>query len=340
MTRKRALLVLALFCFFVSIESFAAEQKARKQILKLMGSRFEITAIHNDEEVADKAVRLGIAEIARIEALISSWDPQSQTSEIVRQAGIKPVVVDKELFDLIERALKVSRLTQGIFDISYASMDKIWKYDGSMTKLPTDEERLASISKIGYKRIILNREELSVYLTEKGMKIGFGAIGKGYAADRAKTVMQEAGIKNGLVNAGGDLTAWGRQENGKDWGIGITDPRDNTRTFSWLRISDSAVVTSGNYERFVEIDGKTYGHIINPTTGWPASGIRSVTVICPSAELADALATSVFILGEKEGLKLINSLNGIECLVVNSQDEIITSDNMELNFQNAQAQND
>jgi len=134
------------------------------------------------------------------------------------------------------------------------------------------------------------------------MKIGFGAIGKGYAANQAKKIMKEMGITNGLINASGDLIGWGNQENGKPWQIAVTDPKDKKRNLGWLDINDMAVVTSGNYEKFVEFDGKRYSHIINPKTGYPAFGTKSVTIVCPDAELADALATAIFILGKKEGL--------------------------------------
>ncbi|MDN5204515.1 FAD:protein FMN transferase [Fulvivirgaceae bacterium BMA10] len=306
--------------------------KTHHEVLKLMGSRFEITAISEKEALAVQAVKAGIDEIRRIEKLISSWDPASQTSEVNRQAGIKPVAVDQELFDLINRAKKISTLTDGAFDISYASMDKIWKFDGSMKTLPDPDLVKNSVARIDFKNIMLDPEKGTVFLKEKGMKIGFGAIGKGYAANKAKSIMLSLGIQNGLVNAGGDLIAWGKKADGSDWQIGIANPKDKEGIFSWLTINEMAVVTSGDYERFVMFDGKRYAHIIDPRTGYPVSETKSVTIICPDAELADALATSVFVLGEKQGLNLINQLKGIECLIVNKDDEIKTSDNLDLNY--------
>ena len=146
-------------------------------------------------------------------------------------------------------------------------------------------------------------------------------------------MMVSMGIASGVVNAGGDLIAWGKQENGQDWNVGITDPKDKTKIIGWLNISDQAVVTSGNYEKFVEFNGKRYGHIINPKTGMPANGINSVTIICPDAELADALATAVFVLGIKDGIDLINQLNGIEGVVINDQDLIFSSKNIQMNLE-------
>lgn len=322
--------------YFSSFSKYGANTKAstktQTKVLKLMGSRFEISAVHEDIQLAWKGITEGIEEIIRIEQLISSWDVDSQTSEINRQAGIQPVKVDKELYDLIYRALKVSQLTDGAFDISFASMERIWKFDGSMTEIPSNEAVQQSVAKVNYESIVLDAENQTVFLKDKGMRIGFGAIGKGYAANRAKSVMKEIGIENGLVNAGGDLIGWGEQEDGTNWRIGIADPKNKDAVFSWLDIMNQGVVTSGNYEKFALIDGKRYAHIIDPRTGMPVTGLKSVTVICPDAELADALATSVFVLGEKAGLELVNQLKGIECLLVTNEDEIQVSDNLALNY--------
>lgn len=309
-----------------------AQLKSQKRVLLLMGSRFEITAIHEDINLAQQAIESAIVEISRIEKLISSWDSQSQTSEIIRNAGKRPVKVDKELFDLISRAKKISDLTNGAFDISYASMDKIWRFDGSVTTLPTEEEIKASVSKINYQNIILDSDKSTVFLKEEGMKIGFGAIGKGYAANRGKQIMQQIGIENGIVNASGDLITWGREVNGNEWSIGIGDPKNKGEILGWLTVGEMAVVTSGNYEKVININGEKYSHIIDPATGWPVKGLKSVTIICPDAEIADALATSVFILGKDKGLSLVNQLKGVEALLVNDSDDIFTSKNLKLNY--------
>lgn len=318
--------------YFSSFSKYGVQPKTQTKVLKLMGSRFEVSAVHDDIRLAWEAINAGIAEITRIEKLISSWDENSQTSEINRQAGIKPVAVDKELYDLIYRSLKVSKLTDGAFDISFASMERIWKFDGSMTELPSDEAVRNSVANVNYQNIILDAAAQTVFLKEKGMRIGFGAIGKGYAANRAKIIMQEMDIEHGLVNAGGDLVGWGSQEDGTNWKIGIADPKEKDKIFSWLSIVNQGVVTSGNYEKFALIGGKRYAHIIDPRSGMPVTGLKSVTIICPDAELADALATSVFVLGEKAGLDLVNQLKGIECLLVTDEDEIEVSDNLNLNY--------
>lgn len=321
--------------FLVTPATMAQAPQAQHKTLLLMGTRFELTAIHTDPQLAWDAINAGIAEVSRIETLISSWDSASQTSKINRNAGIRPVQVDQELYDLIFRSLKISRLTEGAFDISFASMDRIWKFDGSMTEMPDSSIVKKAALKIGYQQIVLNAEERTVFLKEKGMRIGFGAIGKGYAANRAKAIMQSMGIANGLVNAAGDLIAWGKMENGEAWKIGIADPVKKNQVMSWLTIQEGAVVTSGDYERYVMFGGKRYAHIIDPRTGYPTTGIKSVTIVCPDPELADALATSVFVLGQSAGLNLINQLRGVECLIITDNNQLLASQQLELHYEGA-----
>ncbi|MDA7810348.1 FAD:protein FMN transferase [Flavobacteriaceae bacterium] len=296
----------------------------------LMGSDFEITIVDKNESNANFLLDLAINEISRIEKLISSWDKNSQTSLINLNAGIKPVKVDKELFDLITRALKISDLSQGAFDISYASLDKIWYFDKEMLEMPSKEDIIKSVSKVGYYNIILNKEKQTVFLKIKGMKIGFGAIGKGYAADMAKSILVKNEVKSGIINASGDLTAWGKKPSGKDWMVAIVNPLNKSKIFSWLPIKNKAVVTSGNYERFIKFNDKSYSHIIDPRTGYPSQGILSVTIFTEKAELADALATSVFVLGQEIGMNLINQLKGIDCIIINKENKILKSKNIEI----------
>ena len=305
--------------------------KLYSRVLKLMGNRFEITVISSDPEWANECIDAGVEEIRRIEELLSTFKESSQTNAINENAGIQPVKVDQEVFDLIFRSLKISSLTQGAFDISYGSVDKkLWNFDTSMTSLPDKETAKASVKRINYRNVILDDKENSVFLKEKGMRIGFGGIGKGYAADRAKKILQQMGVTKGVVNAAGDLITWGNQVNGKPWTIGIADPRVQHHPFSYLNISDMAVATSGNYEKYAEIDGKKYSHTIDPKTGFPVSGIKSVTIICPSAELADAMATPVMVMGIRAGLDLINQMKSIACIVIDDNNKLYTSDNIKI----------
>ncbi len=287
-----------------------------------MGSRFDITVLAVDEELGYINIEEAVAEITRIEKMISAWDEDSETAMINRNAGIKPIKVSLELFKLIERSKQISVLTDGAFDISYSSMDKIWKFDGTMKKMPSATEVKNSVSKVGYKKIILDNENQTVFLKQKGMKISFGAIGKGFAADKAKELLVSKLVVGGIINAAGDLSTWGTDVSGKKWIIGIVNPLSTDKIVSWLPVVESSVATSGNYEKYVTFNGKRYSHIIDPRTGYPSSGITQVSVFAKNAELCDALATAVFIMGKDAGLSLINQLGGLEVILFDSENKV------------------
>lgn len=302
-----------------------------KKVLRLMGNRFEISVVADDEDTAMKHIDMAVEEIRRIEQLLTTFNDNSQTNRINLNAGIKPVKVDREVFDIISRSKRISDVTQGAFDITYGSVDKrLWNFDKDMTSLPDAATAAKMVRLINYRNIIMDEKKCTVMLKEKGMRIGFGGIGKGYAAERAKQVLIQNGVKSGIVNAAGDLTAWGRQPDGKEWTIGIADPDAARHPFSYLNITDMAIATSGNYEKFVMIGGKRYSHTIDPKTGLPVQGIKSVTIISPNAEIADAMATPVMIMGIKVGLDMVNQIKGLECIIIDEEDNIHTSKNINL----------
>jgi thiamine biosynthesis lipoprotein len=295
-----------------------------------MGSRFDITVVAQDSSSGNEHIRDAINEISRIEKLISEWDSTTQTSAIIKQAGIVPVKVDKELYDLIQRSIVYSKLSDGAFDISFAGLDGIWKFDGSMTSLPNAELINEKLPIIGSDKIVLNPNDTSVYLSVKGMRIGFGAIGKGYAADMAKRLLQKKGVTAGIINASGDLNTWGKQPNGDSWTVAITNPFDKEKAFGILPLDNWAVATSGDYEKFVEFDGVRYAHIIDPRTGYPAQGLVSVTIFAPTAEMADALATSVFVLGAEIGIDRVGQIPDVACIVVTEKGELFSTKNINI----------
>ncbi len=294
-----------------------------------MGSRFEITAVHADDASARDAVEAAYAEVERIEGMISSWRPSSETSEINREAGVKPVEVSQELFNLVRRSLKISRLTGGAFDVTFDTVGRLWNFKDRTAPVPAQEAIDAALPSVGYDKIVLDENARTVFLRDSKTRIGFGAIGKGYAANRAIFIMKERGATGGVVNAGGDLVIFGVQDDGTPWRIGIANPLDRDRPFAWLETTEQAVVTSGDYENFIEIDGKHYSHILDPRTGWPVQELRSVTIICPDGELADALATGVSVMGVSDGLGLINRLRGVEAMLVDSHGKIHVSDHLQ-----------
>lgn len=301
-----------------------------------MGGRFDITIVAKDSAGAEKNIDAVIAEITRIENLISDWKPTSQVSEVNANAGIRPVKVDLEVFELTERALALSKLTRGAFDISFAAMDRIWKFDGSMTEMPSAGKIAKSVEKVGYQNIILDKKHTTIFLKKKGMKIGFGALGEGYAADQCRDMMLKKGIKAGIVNGSGDMSAWGKQPDGSDWVIGITDPNRQGELFAVVPLRQGAVVTSGSYEKFVVLNGKRYSHIINPATGYPASGLTSVTVFGPSAEQANGFSTSLMVMGKHAGMELINDFPEFSCIMITDEGKVLTSRNFDISKYQAQ----
>lgn len=302
-----------------------------KRPQKLMGNAFEITVVDEDEQLANRHIDAAIAEIQRIEKLLTTFSEESQTNLINRNAGIKPVKVDAEVFGLIERSLRISAVTDGYFDISYGGIDKsFWNFDREMKQLPDPELIKNHLKLVNYRNILLNPDDQTVFLKEKGMRIGFGGIGKGYAAEMAKRQLLQRGVLAGIVNASGDLTTWGNQADGKPWTIGIADPGNAKQAFSYLNITDMAIATSGNYEKFVLINGKKYSHTINPKTGMPVSGVKSVTIFCPNAEIADAMATPVSIMGIESALNMVNQINHLECIIIDDEDHIYSSKNIHL----------
>jgi len=329
----RVLLILLFCCAATSVS--ANNDKNFKRSTTLMGCNFEITVVASSQENADNYIDAAVSEISRIEKLISSWDPNSETSSINKNAGVQAVAVSGELFALIQRSLYLSRLTDGAFDISYASMDRLWKFDGSMTQMPDPAAIKASVETVGFENIVLSEETHTVFLKLPGMKIGFGGIGKGYAADMAKQLLIDLGVSGGIINASGDMNTWGQQYNDTPWQVAITHPIQKERPFATMPIK-GAVVTSGNYEKFVTFNDIRYAHIINPKTGYPATGIISVTIFAPKAELADALATSVFLMGPEVGLDRINQLPKTECIIITDTGKVLSSTNITLAQQQLQ----
>ena len=298
----------------------------------LMGSHFTFTAVSADDSLAWRALRAGLRETQRIDHLCSYWDSTSQVVRINRLAGIRPVVVDQEVFDLIQRTLKISALSGGAFDITFASGDKIYQFDKQAhASLPDSATVRQSVRRIGWQRVQLDPAAHSVFLPEPGMRINLAGILQGYGVRRAQEIMKKMGITGGLINGSGDVYCWGKQPDGSGWRIAIGDPARPHSVSSWLTVSDLAVVTAGNYEQYFTVGGKYYGHIINPHTGYPATGLRSVTIICPDVELADALDDAVFVLGPEAGLALVNRLKGVSCTLIDDNGQTLVSKGMQVN---------
>jgi len=290
----------------------------------LMGTEIQIIILTGNKDLADKAIDEALKEMKRIEVLMTDWNEESEFSSINRLAGIKPAKVNEEIIFLVEEAKRISEITNGKFDISYASAGKFWDFKKKPPEIPNPTIIKEAISKINYRNIVVDREAGTVFLKNKETRIGLGGIAKGYSVDCAIKIIEKKGFKNFAVNAGGDLTVRGKKD-GKLWWASIRDPRNKSKNIAILPASNVSIVTSGDYERYFEVEGKRYCHIIDPTTGYPVDHCRSVTVMAKKAYWADALATGIFVLGPEKGMALIESLEGVEGMIVDSNSEITIS---------------
>jgi thiamine biosynthesis lipoprotein len=333
---KRSISVATLI--MAAVASSAIAQESAKHLVtrntSAMGTEVRISVYTVDEAGAEKAIEAAFAEIARIEAMMTTWHP-SEITRINDQAGIAPVKVSDETLDVIEKALWASKLSNGAFDITFYAMHGVWKFDEDMEKHPTlpDPKEIAKRRKlIDWRQVVVDRAAKTVFLKKKGMGIGLGGIAKGYAVDRAGLVLKQHGFKDAIVQAGGDLLCQGSKD-GRAWSAGIQDPRlpreDAARVFALIWLQDHAFSTAGDYERYYFVDGKRYHHIIDPQTGYPATRSRSVTIYAKDALTADALDDAVFILGWKKGLELIEGVDDVGAVVVDDQGEVHLSKRVE-----------
>jgi len=284
----------------------------RQRDLGVMGTSLRLVVIGEDAAALDRAIDAAITELRRVEDLMTDWRP-SPLTRINEQAG-RPVTVPRELAAIIGRAIAVQKLTGGAFDPTFASVGKLWDFKADPPVIPAEATIRAALSFVGADRVEVDAGANSVRLPV-GTVLGLGGIAKGYGVDRAMLLLQEHGVKHALVDAGGDMKLLGMRH-GKPWEVAVKHPRDRGRALAALKLSNVSIVTSGDYERFVEHEGQRYHHILDPRTGRPATGAMSATVVAPSAELGDALATSLCVLGPVEGLKLIEKQKRVEAVIV------------------------
>ena len=296
---------------------------------RLMGSAFEFLVTAETESKGIGLLDECVAEVKRLETVLTEFNENSETSLINRNAGIRPVQISNETFELIERSIRISAMTDGAFDISAVVLRKLYNFKGENFKLPDADQIKETLKRTGYKKIQLSPPN-SVLLTKKNMHIAFGAIGKGFAADKVKSLMVNKGVECGFINASGDLTAWGTRPNGESWKTGIAHPDDQSKIILWMPMNGSSIATSGNYIQYFDHLGKRYSHNIDPRTGYPVTGIKSVSVLSPSAELSDALATAVTVMGVKAGLYLINQLPQTHCILVDENNRVHVSKKIDI----------
>lgn len=304
-------IILFLLAFF-SISSFSQILVTRDTLL--MGSKFQISVVDDKETNAHSKINLAIAEIVRLEEMLSTYKSTSEVSLINQNAGIQPVKVSEELIFLTKIANHFSELTNGAFDISIASMDKIWRFDGTMDTLPTSQEIEFAKRNVNFKNIIIDSKNQTIFLKNKGMKITFDSIGKSFAADNALAILKNLGVQSAMVNAAGDITVMGNPPHQKTWNIGVQHPEKKNQIKKIVRLNSGAVTTSGDYQKYAYINGTRYSHIIDARTGYPTRLWKSITNVGENATICNALSTSCMLLTKKEQKQLLKKVKGFRII--------------------------
>jgi len=291
----------------------------------IMGTRVAVELWSDDPALAERAMESVIAEMRRTDELMSTYKPESQLSQVNAHAHQRPVQVDPDIIEVVERSFEVSRMSGGAFDITYASVGYL--YDYRAHQKPSDAAIAAALPGVDYRKVEVDRQAHTIHFLREGLRIDLGGIAKGYAVDRAVQHLRDLGIRHAMVNAGGDTRLLGDRR-GQPWMVGIRDPRNDGRIVMRVPLADEALSTSGDYERYFEEDGVRYHHILVPSTGRSARGVRSATVIGPDATLTDALSTTLFVLGVERGMQLIARLPGVEAVMVDDEGRIFYSDGL------------
>ncbi|MBZ0221124.1 MAG: FAD:protein FMN transferase [Candidatus Methylomirabilis sp.] len=287
-----------------------------------MGTIVEITLMEGEREHFDEAADAAFRDIERLEALLSSYRPDSDISRINRNAGKGALNVSPDTFEVTKEALRVAELTKGAFDPTVGSLAEVWGPSGEKGVLPSKEEVERLLKLVDYRGVILDEKGPSIALAREGMSLNLGGVAKGYITGKAAEALKARGVTRGIVRSGGDMVVF--QDNGKPFTIGIKHPRKEG-LLGELYIENGTAPTSGDYERFFEKDGVRYHHILDPRTGFPARGTQAVTLAAKNPTTADALATGVFVMGPKKGMELIESLEGVEGLIVDEEGTVTTS---------------
>lgn len=322
----------ALIFVFLIIFISGCGKKEYSKVEFLMDTVVEIKIYHKRKAEAEKAIDSSMKEMRRVEQKMSRFLPGSEVSRINKEALLEKrkgsllaegwISVSDELFSLLEESVRLSDLTKGCFDVTIHPLWKIWKFEGENLEVPGKGEIEKVLKLVNYNNMILKNGKIS--FAKNGMGIDLGGIAKGYAVDAAIKALKERNVESAMVNAGGDIYVLGRKQ-GKPWRIGIRHPRREGEILGTIEVEDRAIVTSGDYERFFFSGGKKYHHIINPKTGYPADECQSVTIVAKEATFADGLATGIFVLGPKEGMALIESLEEVEGVIVNKEGDVSVS---------------
>ena len=325
-------LITAAVYFFVGIEKELIWSAGRVDIDSgsrvVMGTFARVIAVAADSNTAKQCIEAAFAEITKIDKLMSDYKSDSEISELNRDGFVRAVKVSKSTYEVLQRSVEFGKLTGGAFDVTVGPLVDLWHLAGAANVVPSEAELQQACSKVGYDKLILDANEMSVRFAVEGMRIDLGAIAKGYAIDKAVEAMQKGRAIGGMVEIGGDIRCFGAPPAGKErWRIGLQDSRrideeiSEGKVLLVLELTDAGVATSGDYQRFVVIEGKKYSHIIDTKTGCTSDELTSVTIISQNATDADALATAVSVMGQQKGLELIESLPETEAILITSAPE-------------------
>jgi len=321
---------LALLFAGVLVSRLFRESKPFQRSEYIMGTIFDITAEGGDESLLEETSKKAFAEIKRIDELMSRYKAGSEVSLVNKNAGIAPVRVGQELIEVLKEGRRVSELSEGAFDVTIGPLSSLWGFDEEKKIVPSAEEIDEQRRLVDYRKLKIDETASTIYLEEKGMMIDVGGVAKGYALKKAMKVFEDSGIKDVIINAGGNLNLRGGKK-GKSWKIGIQDARDEKNLLGVLNITETSVSTSGDYQRFFIKDGVRYHHILDPKTGFPAKGLVSVTVVGRNEAMTDAMSTAVFVLGLEKGADLMKRV-GAEGIIVRDDGKITVSDGLKDKF--------
>jgi len=297
------------------------ERYSRTELI--LDTIFEVTIFVDEEIEGDPLVREAFDKVRALEKVMSRFVTNSDVDKINQQAGKEPVEVDPRTFYVIEKSLYFGEASQGKFDVTIAPLLNLWGFGTGEEREPPEGEEIEEVLPlVDYQEIELDEENMSVFLPREEMALDLGGIAKGYIVDEIAEFLEGEGIEHGTVNAGGDIRALGTRLDGNPWRIGITHPRDRENVIAVIPVTQEAIVTSGDYERFFTHEGERYHHILDPDTGQPAGEVMSVTVVAPDCITADSLSTAVFVLGVEEGMALLESMSRVEGMIVDLQEEI------------------
>jgi len=307
----------------LAIKTISPKSVVFRRSIRLMGSQFEIGVVGDNHSWAEDCFEAAIAEISRVEKLLSAFGEDSCINQINRNAGVEAVKANAEIFRLIDRSLQISALTHGAFDITY--------YTAGNGDTETSGVAVKTAINANYENVVIDAKTQTVFLKEAGMRISFAANSKGYAADRAKYILQLAGVNSGVINAGGDLLTWGLQPDDEPWTIATADPSLENQPFAGVAISNMAVATSVNSESNATVIDKKLLGTFAPKKGFPVSKTKSVSIISTTAEMADAMASPVLSMGINAGLYLINQLNQVAAVIIDDHNRVYTSKDISIN---------